>query len=207
MTIDLVLLALVLFFALLGALSGAARQIANAVALCAGYFAARVLGGLLGARVAEELGTSLMVGSLVATVGGFAVTYLLARYVLTQLLLRVFAGGGGPESRGFDRGLGFLLGGLKVAVIAYVLLSALSFLERNVTIAGKKLGFAPRHSRAFALAREHNFFEYTQAASAREPQPRPAGAAPAPAARLRPPRTGAPQRPPARRQAEAPAKR
>src|SRR5262249_36568001 len=58
-----------------------------------------------------------------------------------------------------DRGLGALLGGLKIILIAYVMTSALSFVEDNVGWGGRRLGLSTGDSIAFAVARRYNLFE------------------------------------------------
>jgi membrane protein required for colicin V production len=161
MAIDLVLLGLVLFFGLLGALSGAARQVANSAGLAAGYFVSRKLAPLLAPKLSAALGSPLLVGTLAATVLLFLVTWLTVRYALAALLSRVLSGRD-PDNRGVDRALGFLLGGGKMAALFWVCLSALTFFEQHVVVAGKRVGVAPNGSVAFELSRRHNLFEMTQ---------------------------------------------
>ncbi len=161
MGIDLVILGLVLFFAVVGAVTGASRQIAHLVGLALAYFVSRRLGPVLAPKVAEALGAPLLIGVLVGSVLLFIVVLVVVRFAVGALLQRVMAGKD-PENRGPDRALGFVLGGAKVAAILYVLLSALTFVEQHVVVAGKKLGLSPKGSRAFVFAREHNLFEMTQ---------------------------------------------
>ena len=161
MNLDLILLCAVLLFALLGAFAGAAKQVANLVALVAAYACARPLGTLLGPLAARSVHVPLIVGVVGSTLATFLVVLVVVRYALTRVFRRVLAGRD-PSSRGLDRTLGFLLGGLKVAAIAYVVVCALSFVEQNVTVAGKKLGLSPRDSVAFEVARKYNLFEMTQ---------------------------------------------
>jgi membrane protein required for colicin V production len=61
-----------------------------------------------------------------------------------------------------DRALGFALGALKAGLVVYVVLSALTFAEEHVKVAGRHLGLSPRDSRAVGLARRFNLFELTQ---------------------------------------------
>jgi membrane protein required for colicin V production len=161
MVIDLILLGLVLFFGTLGALSGAARQVANAVGLAAGYFVSRKLAAVVGPKLSIALGSPLLVGTLAGTVLLFVVTWLTVRYALGALLLR-FLSGKNSEERGMDRTLGFILGGGKMAALFWVCLSALTFMERHVIVAGKRMGVAPKDSVAFGLSRRYNLFELTQ---------------------------------------------
>jgi membrane protein required for colicin V production len=161
LNLDLVLAGLVLFFALLGAFAGAAKQVANLVALVAAYACARPLGTLVGPRAAAAVHVPLIVAVVGSTLLIFLLVTVVGRFILTRLLRRVLAGRD-PQSRGLDRTLGFLLGGLKVLAIVYVILCSLAFVEQNVTVAGKRLGLSPKDSTAFALARKYNLFEMTQ---------------------------------------------
>lgn len=161
MVIDLILLGMVLFFGILGALSGAARQVANSVGLAAGYFVSRKLAPIAGPKLAVALGSPLLIGTLFGTVLLFVVTWLTVRYALGALLLR-FLSGKNPDERGMDRTLGFVLGGGKMAALFWVCLSALTFMEQHVIVAGKRLGVAPKDSVAFDLSRRFNLFELTQ---------------------------------------------
>lgn len=167
MTIDLALISLIMFFALLGALSGAAKQIANLVSLVAAYLCARPLGDLLGPRIALEFKMSLSVAIVAGTMFFFIVVMVATRLLLTLFLKRLFAGGD-PDSRTVDRLLGLILGGMKVTLLVWFFLCALSFVEENVSIAGKKIGVAPKDSVAFKLAKTWNIFELQQFAPVRD---------------------------------------
>ena len=161
MAIDLTIFCLVLFFALLGAFTGAAKQLAHMVGLMAAYFVSRRLGSVVAPRLAEALGTPLLIGVVLGTLLLFIFTLVVVRYALGALLQRLMTGRD-PNNRGPDRAIGFVLGGAKVAIIAYVLLSALSFAEQHVVVAGKRLNTSPKDSRAFAFVKDHNLFEMTQ---------------------------------------------
>jgi membrane protein required for colicin V production len=161
MAIDLIILGLVLFFALVGAFTGAARQIAHMVGMAVAWFVSRRLGPVVGPKLADSLGAAQFIGVLVGTALIFIVVLVAVRYALGALLKRVMTGKD-PDNRGPDRAIGFVLGGAKVAVLAYALVSALTFVEQHVVVAGKKLGLSPKDSRAFGFAREHNLFEMTQ---------------------------------------------
>ena len=168
MTIDLILLGLVLLFAVAGAITGGARQIASLVAVAVAWFVSRKLGPYVGPRMAEALGgTPLLLGTLAGSLVVFIVVLVTVRYALTTLLRRMM-GVKNPDERGVDNAVGFLLGGLKVALIAYVMISALVFVEKYVVVAGKNLGVSPQDSTAFALARRYNLFEMTQFSSVRD---------------------------------------
>ncbi|MCP3141093.1 CvpA family protein [Pyxidicoccus xibeiensis] len=162
MVIDLIILGLVVFFAIIGAITGASRQVANLVGLAVGYFASRQLGRVLGPRLADALGGPLFLGVVVGTVLVFICVWLAVRYALGALLLRILGSGKHSEDRGVDRFLGFILGGAKMGIIAWVLLSAIAFFEQHVVVAGRRVGLSPKESLSISLARRFNLFEMTQ---------------------------------------------
>jgi membrane protein required for colicin V production len=162
--LDLALLVLVAVFAFAGAYSGAARQVAQLVALVVAYLCARPLGTLVAPKLAAALNAPLMVGAVAGTLLVFIAVMVLVRWALTRVLRRILAGKN-PENRGLDRFLGFCFGAIKVAAIAYVIVCALTFVEQNVTVAGKKVGLSPKDSLVFAVARRFNLFEMTQFAA------------------------------------------
>jgi membrane protein required for colicin V production len=161
-TIDLIILGLVLLFAIVGAISGGAKQIANVVALGVAWFVSRKLGPYVGPQMAEALGgVPLLIGTLVGSMLIFIGLLVAVRFALTSLLRQLFGARKSGEG-GLDGVLGFALGGAKVVVIAYVVLSALVFAEQYVVVAGKHLGVSPKDSVSFDLARSYNLFERTQ---------------------------------------------
>jgi membrane protein required for colicin V production len=162
MVLDLIILAMVLFFAIIGALTGASRQVANMVGLAVGYFASSRLGPLLGPRLAESLGAARFVGIILGTVLVFVFVWLAVRYALGALLRRILGTGRHSEDRSVDRFLGLILGGAKMAIIAWVALSAVTFFEQHVVVAGQRMGLSTKESLSLGLARRFNLFEMTQ---------------------------------------------
>ena len=160
MTLDLILLAIVLIAGVLGAIAGAARQIAQLVALVVAYLCARPLGAFTGPRFAHLAGLPELFGLLFCTLFAFIAVMVVVRWALTRFLKRMLTGKS-KEDRGPDRALGFALGALKVILIAYVMLSGLTFVEDHVSVAGRRLGMSPKDSFSFAFARRHNLFELT----------------------------------------------
>jgi membrane protein required for colicin V production len=158
--LDLVLLGLVLFFSIWGAFAGAARQVAQILGAAGAWLLARPIGDALGPMVARDTGLPLAAGTVLATFVSFLIVFLVLRGVLTMAIQRLLSGRE-PGNRGLDRMLGFFLGGAKVAAVAWVAVCALSFVEENVSVAGKKMGLSPKDSQAFALARRYNLFEMT----------------------------------------------
>jgi membrane protein required for colicin V production len=159
--IDVIILCVVVFFALLGAYTGAAKQIANMVGMVTAYFVCRRLGPVVGPKLAAATGTADLIGVLLGTLLLFIAVLTLVRFILGTLLNRLMRGKD-PSNRGPDRMIGMALGGAKVAIICYLLLSALTFVEKHVVVAGKRLGISPEDSKAFAIARRYNLFEVTQ---------------------------------------------
>lgn len=161
MSVDGVVLAVVLVLGVLGALSGAARQVANLVALAVAAWTAPRLGGWLGPRLAEDGSLSRAAATVLAGVLVFAGVWLVARYALVAVLERVLVGEDG-EDRSVDRWLGFAFGALKGAVACWVALSAVAFVGEHVKVAGRRLGLSAESSWAVRIAQRHNLFELTQ---------------------------------------------
>lgn len=178
MAVDVVLLCVVLFSAVLGAISGAARQLGQLVGLVAAMALARPLGAWAAPHLAQVVDLSPRLRGMLALVLAFMALYLVARLLATALLTRVLSGED-EERRGVDRTLGFVLGGLKVAVLAYALLSAATLVEGALRARGHRLDLGLGKSVAAGFARRHNLFELLRpapagpaAASAAEPRAR-----------------------------------
>lgn len=159
--IDLIILGAILIFGLLGAVAGAAQQIAQLAGLVAAYLCARPLGRWAGPHLAHAMQIPQLFGVLAATLLVFIVVLVATRIIVTAALRRLMARKDQKE-RGLDRTLGLAFGALKVAAISYVLVSALVFAEENVVVAGQRLGVSPKDSWAFRIARNYNLFEMTQ---------------------------------------------
>lgn len=154
MNLDLLVLALVLFFAVLGAMAGGLMQISHIAALVAGGFLAKPLGTRVGPAVAEHFKAPEIVGVLGVTVFGFFAVYAVVQVVLRMFIKRVIQN---QVLGGMDRILGFGLGAAKSALILYVLLSALIFFERPFTSI-THYQFDTRGSKVADLVREENLF-------------------------------------------------
>lgn len=161
MTLDLVALFAVGLFAVWGALTGFARQVAQAVGAVAAMVAAAPAGRFFAALLASALGTSLTVGLVAATILSFLAIYALVKLVL-WLLLKWLLTGKDPKNRSADRMLGFGLSGLKAAAAIWVGLSAATFLENNLVLAGRKYTWIPHDSKLADLSRRHNLIEILQ---------------------------------------------
>lgn len=164
MSVDGVVLLVALVLGVLGALSGAARQVANLVALVVAGFAAPRLGSWVGPRLAEGGSLSRAAATVLAGVLVFAAVWIAARYVLVAVLERVLVGEDGRD-RSVDRWLGFSLGALKGLLACWVVLSAVAFVGEHVKVAGKRLGLRGEDSWSVRFADRYNLFEMTQFAS------------------------------------------
>ena len=145
-------------FAAVGAYRGALAQLAQLFALAVGYFCSRPLGRALGVNLAQSAHLPILFGVLAATLLVFFAVTIATRVLLGRLIRRLRRNG---TPKPLDRALGFLLGTLKVIAVAYVVLSALSFLDDNAW-GGRQLGLSPGDSIAVSLARQYNLFELFQ---------------------------------------------
>lgn len=151
-TIDLAVLAALALAAILGASSGALRQLVQLAAVVAGALAARQfaapvaagLGRLASAPVARAIAPAFLflgVAALVSLVG-----VALLRGTAVSRAVR------GPA----DRGLGALLGGVKSGLVAWVILSVLAL---SAGIAPEGAARAVRSSQLVDLAARYNAVE------------------------------------------------
>lgn len=164
MTFDLLALGAIALFALWGAFTGFARQVAQAVGMVAAFAAALPLGEFFSEPFAQGLKASLTVGTVAATIFSFVIVYLVVRGLLTWVLKRLLAkrDEDGDESYAPDRLMGFGLGALKAAALVWVGVSAATFIEDNLVLNGRRFTFTPRDSKAFAFGRSFNLFETLQ---------------------------------------------
>lgn len=167
MTLDLLVLGAIALFAIWGAFSGFARQVAQALALVGASIAAAPAGHFFAEPMAKGLQTSLSVGVVIATISAFFVIYLFVRLLVTLILRRILAGKD-PENRSADRVLGLGLGAVKTAGALWIALSAATFVENNLVLSGKKYTFTPKDSKAVAFARKVNFIELVQFPGAKD---------------------------------------
>ena len=152
MNLDLLVLAVLVLFAVLGALSGALRQLVRLGSAVLAYLAARHLAQPLAAGFTR--GVAQPLGRAVAGVLLFSAVFLVARVLGGAAAARLGRGGiRGPA----DRGLGALLGAAKAGLATWVLLSALSLVGRPLGPAGFRID--PREGDFAALVAEHNALE------------------------------------------------
>jgi membrane protein required for colicin V production len=148
MTLDLVVLALLAAAALLGAASGALRQLVSLAAVVLGVVAARAWTDDVAAGLARTIRPAArLVAPVLLFLGVAALASLVGTVILRGTgIARVVRG---PT----DRGAGALLGGAKGALAAWVLLSALALAGAGAPDALRRLA---RGSDLAALARAHN---------------------------------------------------
>ncbi len=153
MTLDLVSAGLVVLLAVLGALSGALRQLLTLGGAVAGYLVAH----LLSPPVANGLARTLPAPVARATAG---LVLFFATFVLVMLVgnLVLHMGREGPRPGPADRALGTFLGAAKAGLVLWVVLSAVAVVDRPIGPGWLRLD--PRPSDFAALAREHNVLEH-----------------------------------------------
>jgi membrane protein required for colicin V production len=147
-TLDLAVLGFLAVSALLGAASGALKQLVSLAAVAAGVLAARAWAVEVGAGLARRLSPAARpLAPALLFLGTFALASLAG-----AALLR--ATGVARAVRGpADRGLGALVGGAKAAIVAWALLSALVLAGELAPDVVLRLA---RTSELAALARAHN---------------------------------------------------
>jgi membrane protein required for colicin V production len=147
-TLDLAVLGFLAVSALLGAASGALRQLVSLAAVAVGVLAARAWSVEVGAGLARRFSPAARpLAPALLFLGTFALASLVGAAILRGTgVARVVRG---PE----DRGAGALLGGAKGGLVAWALLSALALagdLAPDAVLARAK------GSELAALARAHN---------------------------------------------------
>jgi membrane protein required for colicin V production len=148
MTVDLTVLALLAVTALLGATSGALKQVVSLAAAALGVVAARAFGDPVADGLARSLSSlARVVAPALLFLGAFAIASLVGAAILRGTgVARVVRG---PA----DRAAGAILGGAKGALAAWALLSALALAgDAAPTAVRARL----RGSDFAALARAHN---------------------------------------------------
>lgn len=159
MNLDLALLLVIGVFALWGALTGFARQLAQVVGAFAAWWAAKPVAEVWAPLLARQASWAPTTAAVVAMVLTFIVIYLLVRWVVTRAVQRLLAGKD-PQNRAADRALGFVASGAKIFGLCWVGLSAATYVEQHVTFAGRRPFTLPGQSLALQWVRQHNLFDY-----------------------------------------------
>jgi membrane protein required for colicin V production len=163
MAIDLGLAAALLAFGLLGAASGAIRQLTHWAGLACGALAAGPLAARLTPLVAPRVhfpaaGVRVALSSIL-----FGLLAGLGALVVHAALSKL---SGGREDGKWNRAGGFGLGVAKGGAVLFVLLSVLIFFEKPLIAHFGKPPAAVDESRAVALVRAHGLFETVHFAAA-----------------------------------------
>lgn len=159
MNLDFALILVIGVFALWGAFAGFARQLAQVVGAIAAWWAARPAAEFWAPWLDRQTGWGPKGAAVAATVVTFLAIYLLVRWVVTSAVQRVLAGKD-PQNRSTDRLLGFVTGGAKIFGLAWLALSALTYVEEHITIRGRRPFSLPSDALSVRFAREHNLFDY-----------------------------------------------
>ncbi len=158
--LDVLVLVALALAALHGAVGGALRQVVQLLAALVGWLAARHLAAPVAAGLARWFpGFLARPGAAVLLfVGAFALVSLVGAVVLRATSVSTVVRG--PT----DRAGGALLGGVKGALVVWVLLSALAL--AGGTLPGR-VGASARGSEYVSLARDHNLLMRIDPAKAR----------------------------------------
>jgi membrane protein required for colicin V production len=160
-TLDLVVLAGLVLAALLGAASGALRQVLQLGAAVLAWLASRHLAAPVARGLARKVPAAVAGPAAAALL--FLGTFVVVS-VVGGLLLRARGISRAVRSPA-DRGVGALLGGAKGALIAWVLLSALAL--AGGPVGPERFRLDPRASDFGRLAREHNLLVRVDPGAAR----------------------------------------
>jgi membrane protein required for colicin V production len=152
---DLALLALVILFALWGALRGFLRQVFGVAGFIGGIILARLLAEPFGEAFAKDLSLSVPVATAAMAVAIFLATEIAAK-LLGGFLHRRMTGG---FTAAVERGGGFALGTAKGLLVTWVIASLLALLRPHLKHLESETSLSTLdlpHSHALSLAREVN---------------------------------------------------
>lgn len=124
-TIDIIILIAFLSGAVLGYMKGAIKQIATMAGLVLGLVVARMLFASVGAKVAEQLGTSLTIGQVLAFVFIWVVVPMGCAFVgsiLTEVVKAIKLGF-------INQWLGAGVGSIKYLLFASVFINAIEYID------------------------------------------------------------------------------
>jgi len=153
--IDLVLAGVLLLFGLLGAMSGAIRQLAHLGGLVVAWLFARPLALLIAPFVVAQLKWPPLFTTIGCAFLLFFVLYALTVFALRFVLGKLFPDG---EKGSLNRLGGLVLGAAKAGVISFVVLSLVTLVEKHVASLWKEYRSETQNSVAVGLVRAHNPF-------------------------------------------------
>jgi uncharacterized membrane protein required for colicin V production len=161
MTLDLLLIGCMLLWMVIGFFSGFWVQVLRLGVLVGAYFLAGLVARPLGTWLFLNLQIPPLIGSIIAPAVAFLLLYMIlatAAWAIVRAARRVRSTTGEQRSRLNSWG-GALLGGVKMALILGVLLSAVALAREPLTKMSKKSvleKLALDDSKIFALVKEHN---------------------------------------------------
>ena len=132
-TIDMIIAGVFLLGAIQGFIKGLVRQVASLVGLIAGLLIARALFGVVGEYLAEQMGTSVSFGQILAFILIWVIVpigFSIIAYMLTKTLELIKLGF-------LNRWLGSGLGAVKYLLVASLFIQLVEFIDsKNELIAG-----------------------------------------------------------------------
>ncbi len=155
MTLDLTLLAAVAVMALLGAISGASRQLGTALAIPFAFALSAPAATLLTPVLSRTFRWSSHVTSAASMVIIFLVSFVLLRAVLSFVFSRIFSLGD-IKDRTLDRLVGALLGAVKIALPAWIILSTFEFARVHLEANTKRFDLGASDSVILTFCRDFN---------------------------------------------------
>jgi uncharacterized membrane protein required for colicin V production len=158
MLLDFTLLLVFLASCFVGAIRGAARQVAQLIALVLTAICVQPLSRLLAANLHYFPGVIARHREAVATFWVFFGIYFGAGALL-QFLLRRFLPQNDLHRHGIDRILGLVLCGVKFAAVAYVVLCLLVLARANLPARIDALDERTRYSAVYRAAGTYNLFQ------------------------------------------------
>jgi membrane protein required for colicin V production len=155
MKLDLIVLAVVALFGVLGLLSGAAKQLSHWAGLVFGYCAARPLATALAPVAAAKLGWPPILLNVMLSCSLFFLLSAIGAGIVHLLFAKLLQG---HESGPGNRALGAVLGAGKAGAGIFVALSALLFFEKPLAQAAGAFDSQTKGSAVVAFVRSHNLF-------------------------------------------------
>jgi len=156
MALDFVIVAVLLICAVVGALRGIARQIAQLISVYGAYLAAQPLREMLQPRLPAWLATYWESEPELALVSCFVAGWLLLGFLFSEVVRRFLAGDDLHRIR-VDRILGCVFSTVRTAVVLYLVLAMVTAARGSLRI--PFLDRTLESSTAYALVQRNNLFE------------------------------------------------
>jgi uncharacterized membrane protein required for colicin V production len=156
MALDFLIVVVLLICALVGALRGFARQIAQLISVYGAYLAAQPLREMLQPQLPPWMATYWESEPEVALVTSFVAGWLLLSLLFGEVVRRFLAGDDLHRIR-LDRILGSVFSTVRAAVVLYLIVAMVTAARGSLQIPFLERAF--RYSTAYALVQRHNVFE------------------------------------------------